>query len=323
MMAIAKPARTAADGVVLALGGLCLAAALAAQGGRFSARLDLLTHFSPFWLVGGLFAAGYGLVFASPASRPGLTAVGVLGAMAAAALMLPELTRPIPPPLARDGAQQIKLIQFNAWDRDVDVDATADWIAGQKPDFVLMEDVQPPIRQALERRGFHYTRGMVHTAIFSRMAPAPAPFVIPEHDWHVLPDFARATFTAASGPFSLVAVHMSWPTLADQRDRGMALGDLLDRYPKDRLILAGDFNLTPWSFALHRLEERYRLERRDRAVFSWPARLSPDGRLRSPVAFLPIDHVYAGSAWRTVSFARGPLLGSDHYPLVAVLALED
>jgi endonuclease/exonuclease/phosphatase (EEP) superfamily protein YafD len=323
MAAITKTAQAAADGLVLALGGLCLAAALAAQGGRFSVRLDLLTHFSPFWLVGALFAAGYGLLFASPALRLGLIVIGVVAAMAAAALMLSELTRPIRPRVAGDGAHQIKLIQFNAWDRNVDIDVTADWIVRQNPDFVLMEDVQPPIRQALERRGLHYTRGMVRTAIFSRIAPAPAPFFIPEHDWHVLPDFARATFSSAGGPFSLVAIHLSWPTEADQQDRGLALGELLDRYPADRLILAGDFNLTPWSFVLHRLEERYRLERRDRALFSWPARLSPDGRLRSPVPFLPIDHVYAGSAWRTVSIERGPLLGSDHYPLVAVLALED
>ena len=40
------------------------------------------------------------------------------------------------------------------------------------------------------------------------------------------------------------------------------------------------------------------------------------------VAFplLPIDHLYAGPGWATVSVRRGPPLGSDHYPLVVTLA---
>ena len=35
---------------------------------------------------------------------------------------------------------------------------------------------------------------------------------------------------------------------------------------------------------------------------------------------LPIDHVYAGPGWRTVSVQRGPKLGSDHYPVIVTLA---
>ena len=40
----------------------------------------------------------------------------------------------------------------------------------------------------------------------------------------------------------------------------------------------------------------------------------------APFAFAPIDQVFAGSAWRAVSVTRGPKLGSDHYPVVVVLA---
>jgi endonuclease/exonuclease/phosphatase (EEP) superfamily protein YafD len=58
------------------------------------------------------------------------------------------------------------------------------------------------------------------------------------------------------------------------------------------------------------------MERRDRALCTWKA-------LYSPVAFLPIDHFHAGEAWRTVSIARGPRLGSNHYPFVVTLALTD
>ncbi|HQR90495.1 MAG TPA: endonuclease, partial [Caulobacter sp.] len=39
----------------------------------------------------------------------------------------------------------------------------------------------------------------------------------------------------------------------------------------------------------------------------------------APAPFLPIDHVYAGGAWKTVSVVRGPALGSDHRPIVVKL----
>jgi endonuclease/exonuclease/phosphatase (EEP) superfamily protein YafD len=96
----------------------------------------------------------------------------------------------------------------------------------------------------------------------------------------------------------------------------LALADVIDRYDHSRLIVAGDFNLAPWSFGLRRLDNRLGLERRDRALFSWPA-------YRSRIPFVPLDHVYAGAAWRTVSIERGPSLGSNHYPVVATLVLEN
>lgn len=322
-MRIERAIHVLADGTALAVGAVCLAAATAAQGGRFNTRLDLLTHFAPFWALGCCLAAGYGLAFASPAWRPVLIGVGAAGVLAAAALMVPEMTRSIRPAVPANAPRQIKLIQFNAWDHNADVEASADWIAAEAPDLVLMQEVERPIREAMIRRGFHYLRGMARTAIFSRAAPTWAPVQVPPHDWPVLPSFSRATFISVGGDFSVVAVHLDRPTDATQKSQMAALLDLLSRYPTDRLIVAGDFNLTPWSFTLRRLDDRMRMERLDRAIFSWPARLFPGGRSRSAVPFLPIDHVYAGSAWRVVKIERGARLGSDHYPLIATLALED
>jgi endonuclease/exonuclease/phosphatase (EEP) superfamily protein YafD len=309
------------DALALALAAVCLVAAAAGQGGRFSARLDVLTHFAPFWLAGAGAAGLYGLIAASPGARPAILGCGFAGVLAAGALILPEMVRPIRPQVAAAAPRQIKVIQFNAWDRNADVQATADWIAAQKPDLVMMQETEAPIRQAMIHRGFHFQNGIARTAIFSRLQPTYAPFIVPMGDWKSLPSFSRATFTGPDGGFSVVAVHMNWPTDRDQAQNLDGLVRLLGHYPPDRLIVAGDFNLTPWSFALRRLDRRLGVERRDRALFSWPARLSPGGPLAWPL--LPIDHLYAGRAWRTVSVARGPGLGSDHYPLIVRLALTD
>ena len=88
--------------------------------------------------------------------------------------------------------------------------------------------------------------------------------------------------------------------------------------PRRRLIVVGDFNLTPWSFTLKRQDKALRLRRWTRALASWPA-----GKfsriMAAPAPFLPIDHVYAGSDWRAVRIERGPALGSDHRPVVVTL----
>ena len=88
--------------------------------------------------------------------------------------------------------------------------------------------------------------------------------------------------------------------------------------PRERLIVTGDFNSAPWSFQRRRWDKAFGLVRRERAIPSWPAQAV--GRLPWLGAFLPIDHVFAGPGWATVSARRGPRLSSDHYPLVVTLA---
>ena len=86
-------------------------------------------------------------------------------------------------------------------------------------------------------------------------------------------------------------------------------------------ILAGDFNLTPWTFALRRMDVQFGLTRRTRALATWPNRLpSHDNPALMPFPILPIDQIYAGSAWRTESIRRGPRTTSDHYGVLATLA---
>ena len=312
-----------AAALALLLGAGCLLAALAAQGGRFSTRLDVLTHFAPFWLAGGLVALACAAMLTPSASKSWALAVAGLAVAAAAALVLPELLRPIRPAVAATAPRQVKLVQLNAWGDNVDVEGTADWIARQQPDLVFIEELEQPLRTALVRRGYHPSSGMMRTSVFSRTPPQAASHRISEADYRRLPPFARGTFQVDGIAFDVIATHLTWPTWPGQQVEIKALKALIDRYDKRRLILMGDFNLTPWSFTLRQIDRTYGLERRDRALFSWPARPFARGRLSSPGPFLPIDHVYAGSAWRTVKIERGPRLGSDHYPVLVVLALED
>ncbi|OYU70505.1 MAG: hypothetical protein CFE28_11205 [Alphaproteobacteria bacterium PA2] len=306
------------DLLAVLFGAGCLVAALLAQGGRFNARLDLFSHFALIWLCGGLAVLLYGLVSQGP--RPFLIGLGLATMAAALALMAPEYLRPLPKPAPASATGTIKIIQFNAWRKNADVQADVDWLISESPDVIAIQELTPEFRDALMARGGYFmTRGRLSSALFTKAIPVQSPIEVtrPGRAW---PDLASATLPSAAGDFTMIGMHLTWPTYRGQAGHRETLLQALERVDRSKVITVGDFNLTPWSFALQDFDRRSGMIRRDRAIFSWPGRPFWRGRLRAPVPFLPIDHVYAGSAWRTVSIARAPKRGSDHYPLVVVLA---
>jgi endonuclease/exonuclease/phosphatase (EEP) superfamily protein YafD len=97
----------------------------------------------------------------------------------------------------------------------------------------------------------------------------------------------------------------------------------LDQGEGRRTILTGDFNLTPWSFRLRRMDESLQrvasLRRLTRGLANWPARLPQLRGAAWPMPLIGIDHLYAGPDWKLVSLKRLPATGSDHYPVEVVL----
>ena len=183
----------------------------------------------------------------------------------------------------------------------------------------MLEESSPQLRDLLVARTGWSVAGYATTAmIFSR-----APYLV-MHRPMVGPGspllWVNATYASASGPFEVVVTHFTWPTQAMQGAQSLAMRKVLDQLPKERLILGGDFNSTPWSFARRADDRTFGVTRRDRALASWPADLPGQHGVSAPWPILPIDHVYAGRGWATTSVRRGPRLGSDHYPLIVTLA---
>ena len=305
------------DLLAMLFGAGCLVAAVLAQGGRFSGRLDLFSHFALIWLCGGAAVALYS--FASHGQKASLLWLGLMTMTAALALMAPEYLRTLPPD-APSGSGTVKIIQYNAWRKNADLQSDIQWLLSEAPDVIAVEELTPELRDGLLARGrYHMTRGRLGSALFTRAAPLGAPIEV-TRPWRAWPDLASATLPSPGGDFTMIGMHLTWPTYRGQAWHRENLLNALKGVDRSKVILVGDFNLTPWSFALQDFDRRSGLIRRDRAIYSWPGRPFWRGRLSAPVPFLPIDHVYAGSAWRTVSIARGPKRGSDHYPLVVVLA---
>jgi endonuclease/exonuclease/phosphatase (EEP) superfamily protein YafD len=304
-------------GAVLALGAAVLS--VAAHGGRFSERLDVLTHFAPVYAA--LAAAGLilGLMQAG-AIRWVAVGAGLVGLAASLWLMAPEALRTDVGPQADAGAPgAIKVVQFNAWGGNARASEAAEWLLAQDADVIFLQE-GGRLRDALVKRGgYRPTCGHCASLILTRGEPdevyAPSRF---ERERVFV---AAATLKDANGRYTVVGAHRHWPVRFAQAGRQtVQLAALLGNYDRDRLILAGDFNSTPWSFARRREDVSLGLIRRTRFLPTWPAERVSHNRLPAPFPYLPIDHVYAGPGWATVSVTRGPRLGSDHYPVVVTLA---
>jgi endonuclease/exonuclease/phosphatase (EEP) superfamily protein YafD len=307
---------------VFLVAALCAGAGVAAQQGRHSARWDVLTHFAPIWLLGALAATLVALVAFRGLSRWLILAMGLVGVVAAGSLIVPELTRSAGPHAGAEAPGQLKIVQFNVWSHNDDPGATVDWLVAQRPDIVILEETTPAFRRLVEARsGWRSNCRDCEVMIYSRLpmasgyvggGPPPGPL-------------AHAVFHDDAGAFDVVGVHNAWPTDNGpdgpvQPRQEARLARVLAELAPERTIAVGDFNSTPWSFARRRWDAAFGLPRRDRALFSWPAGRITARRIKVPVPLLPIDHVYAGPGWATVSVTRGPKLGSDHYPVVAILA---
>lgn len=310
------------------LAATALLVLLAAHGGWFSDTLDIASHFATVFVVVAMAAAAL-----SALTAPGLLRRVTLG-MAGSAVILGgvllagEALRDAGPRLSEDETPlaQIKVIQFNIWGaRNQTLEETADWLAAQDPDIIIVEEATRRFQRAIEARAdYHRTcdpDDRCEVIIYSKAAPLSGG--LPQVEEGAYFPATRATFEAPGGPFTVIGAHFTWPIPAGpQQQQSLRLAALSGLYPKERLIITGDFNSTPWSYTLKRQDKALGLTRRNQSMLTWPAMAFSRWNIHMPLPFLAIDHVYAGSDWKTVAVERGPALGADHFPVVVTLALS-
>ena len=243
-------------------------------------------------------------------------AAAAVALVASGLLVLPELVRSTGPTAASQAAGQIKVIQLNGARANADVGRVADWLIAQRPDIVTVSEARHDLRDALVKRAGWKVAG----AAGSLMIFTPRRYLHMDRPRPIRgrsPEFVNATYANPSGEIEVVTTHLNRQLGPSVGRQITALESVAGARPRTRMILTGDFNATPWSAEIRRLDRSLGLTRRDRAVASWPAQIFG---VRWPFPFLPIDHVYAGRGWTTVSVERGPWLGSDHYPVIVTLA---
>ena len=315
-----EPLRSLLTGLMLLIAIGCAGWAFAAQGGRWSARLDVLTHFLPMILGVAAITVLYA-IFAEPLlAKLALVGFGGAGMVLAGWLIAPEYLARRAPDAAADTPGQIKVIQLNAWRGNRDPEGTVRWLLAQDADIIVLQeaDIVGPLLKL--RSAYHASCDGCPVVIFSKAKPDVLHTPTPD-DKRLGAPTAGVTLRDAQGEFTVIGTHYTWPVHGGlQQSQSRSLARLLAGFPTQRLILTGDFNSTPWSFSRRRDDAMFGLERLTRGMFTWPARNIPKHGRGTPFPLLPIDHVYAGSGWRTVKVERGPRTGSDHYPVIVILA---
>ena len=84
------------------------------------------------------------------------------------------------------------------------------------------------------------------------------------------------------------------------------------------VLLLGDLNATPWSHPFKRLLQETGLIDGSRGMGyqpTWPAGVLP--------LLIPIDHCLHSQELRVVHKEVGPMVGSDHYPVIVDFAFSD
>jgi endonuclease/exonuclease/phosphatase (EEP) superfamily protein YafD len=308
---------------VLALSIVAAVAGVASVLGRASEALDVAAHFAPVWLAAGTITAGLGWLAGSDLA-PASIGLGAVGAAAAAAVMAPEVIarmrrRHAP---ARAGAT-LKVVQLNLWRWNRDVAGTVDWLAREAADIVVVQEVVDDavgVPAALSGAYPHHQGDEATRTWILSKAPSVASGALRARSTRRHSTGAWARFQHPQGDFSVLGFQATWPIPPGSQQRDSAdVARWLKAFDQASLIVCGDFNSTPWSAALARQDRLFGLERRSRALFTWPVQPYTRLQLRSPFPILALDHVYAGAAWKTVDVRAGPRLGSDHLPVVVVL----
>jgi endonuclease/exonuclease/phosphatase (EEP) superfamily protein YafD len=283
--------------------------------GTFAWLFDLFANFRVQYL--GLFAVC--VIALTIARRRKMAIVALLGVAVTTASMasyFQERAQAVP----FDGG--FRLLTFNTWFRNDDLARIANFLEHSRADVIVLQEVD--LARLSELTGMmrsypHHVatpkvrRGLV---IFSRTPLTDIEhFEIPARVTRI----TRAKVHWNGAGIAIVGAHLRWPISPGKaRQRAWELGMIAERVRRETgpVLVAGDFNLTPWSGFFARFVEQSGLA--DCAfgqglLATWPSQVLP---LR-----IRIDHCFASSHWKVRNVDVGQKLGSDHLPVTVDLEL--
>lgn len=234
--------------------------------------------------------------------------LGLAPQVAAIALSLPPPVQP--------GEPVFRLLAVNIHSQNTDAQALLALVARERPDALLVVELAPAMASALGGLAQSYPHRLIEArdgnfglGLWLRSAPIAAQLV--ELDGE-LPGVVARLQTAA-GELQLIGVH-AFPPLGT---RGVAQRVLLHRRVAELVraeaipvLVAGDFNATPWCDPMRELLGQTRLVDAVGPRPTWRA-----AAWAWPLA-LPLDHALYSPALSLRRAEVGPYVGSDHRPLI-------
>lgn len=280
---------------------------------------ELATHFKVFYLFGALAAAG---LFAFRRRWPWLAFAIILVGIHAPGFATWYL--PVPRPAAEKGPV-LRVVTANLQTSNRDHDRFLDFVRDADPDILFIQETDLAWEAALEALEDTYPYHTLEArsdgygiALFSRL-PLDG-LEIRRHPKAKVPAI-HARLTLGGQQISILCFHALRPGPGEITARRNLQLSWIPEYVAQQdgpVIIAGDFNVTPWSphYKAMIASSGLKNTRRGHGIAAtWPG-------LPFPIPLLPLDHILVSPEIHTKAFRRGPNTGSDHRPLVVELVLE-
>ncbi|MEO8464004.1 MAG: endonuclease/exonuclease/phosphatase family protein [Gammaproteobacteria bacterium] len=306
------------ESLLVTLAGVTTVLGLLPLGARLWWVFDLTTNFRLQYL--GVAAALLALLALRRKWLPA-AALSVIAALNAWPVLpyVPHLT---PTTVAPPTAAHLKVLAVNVSNRQFSARRFRKIVAQAAPDVLLVVEFSPRAEEVLAEfdRVFPQqlkapAEGPYGIGLWSRF-PLQSAFTFPLGPVQAL----EARVETPAGAFTLLGAHLVSPTLprrAEQRNEGLKLLAQRRAEVSGPVIVAGDFNVTPYSpYYIDWLATTGLTDSRNGRTLSasWPAIL--------PILGIPIDHVAVSNEFVILGHDRLPAFGSDHWGIMAELALQ-
>jgi vancomycin resistance protein VanJ len=249
----------------------------------------------------------------------------------------------------------LRVLTFNAWGGNQQLDRVEAWLRQMHADIVLLQEIP----ESYARNGLSTLKD-IYPYQFTQATPqhwwgnvtlSRFPFIEtdrPDMEDNEMPVRQRVVINFQGQPVAIYNVHLVFPARkvprlaslakklgnpflamalsydSTQRDSQIAdLRALLDKetYP---FLVAGDFNMSDQTQIYRTLAARMSDSFREAGWgFGWSWPVASEAGLPAYVPpLIRIDYIWHSEQWRAVTAAQGPELGSDHLPLYATLELR-
>lgn len=262
--------------------------------------VDLTTHWQLVWLT----MSGVATAILSVQRRSIVPWVPfVLGASLTWFATQPGTLR-----ISQGPHETLTVVSANLHVDNPDLSSLHNWLNAVNPDIVVLQEVSPASALQLKKWSEYETISAIPAddpfgmAVLVRGRPAEVNWRTPEG----APPYVQLDFQAQGTKVRLFGIHPMPPISAeDHFQRSLLMRQLVANAHQAPTLVVGDFNASPWSSAMPK-DTLYRV-----------LPLIPTWRY-----ILPIDLIMGTSHWKVVKTGRGPAIGSDHFPVWAILTLD-
>jgi endonuclease/exonuclease/phosphatase (EEP) superfamily protein YafD len=290
----------------------------------FAARLwwafDLFSHFRLQYVLAALVLGIVALSVRAYGSAAVLAAVALVHGAVLKDLWLGGTASAAP------GGVPLRLVSANVLAHNRTPEKVLEFVRAADPDLVLLVDIRGrdwrevlgQLRELYPHHAQQAWRARARVVLLSRW---PIVFEQVREAPRSSRPYLVAKLAVEGRTLDVVGVHPSSPSPSqpgNTRRRNHEL-DHIAEVVKDTdaaVIVAGDFNTTPWSPQFGDLLAAAGLRNAAAGkgyVPTWPTWFWP--------ARIPIDHVLLKGPLAATAVRRGPAVGSDHYPIIADLRL--